>query len=227
MTEKDSKFYSGHRERLRQKFLEGKLADYEKLELMLGYAVPRRDVRPLAHALMDKFGSISQVLSAPIQDLMVVPGVGRNIAICLKLIHQLIIDGYKTVLDVKPIFHNLEILHNYCRWSLASKPVEEFHVLYMDSEYRLLEDETHSSGTYNASSVYVREIIKHALFINAVVIALVHNHPTTDQSFSTADIKCTEELNAVFKSMDIKLYDHILVSKFSLYSARTNGLLHD
>ena len=227
MAEQDSNFHCGHRERLRQKFLDNKLAEYEKLELMLGYVVPRRDVRPLAHALLKKFGSIGQVLTAPIDELLDFPGVGRSIAIFLKLVHQIVLDGYKDSMGTHPIFHNIDILKNYCKWSLANKDVEEFHVLYLDSEYRLLQDETHSVGTFNATSIYVREIVKHALKLNATGIVLVHNHPTTDKTFSSTDVRSTEEMKALFDSLDIKLYDHLLVSKCSIYSARDIGFLHD
>lgn len=227
MAASDSNFYNGHRERLRQKFLDDKLAEYEKLELMLGYVVPRRDMRPLAHALIKKFGSIGQVLTASYQDLTSFPGVGKNIAIFLKLVHQIVLDGYKTAMDTRPIFHDINILKNYCKWSLANKQIEEFHVLYLDSEYKLLQDETHSRGTFNTSSVYVREIVKHALALNATGIVLVHNHPTTDQTFSSTDIHTTEEIKKLLESLDIKLYDHLLVSKCSIYSARDIGFLQD
>lgn len=227
MATSDSNFYNGHRERLRQKFLDDKLAEYEKLELMLGYVVPRRDMRPLAHALIKKFGSIGQVLTASYQDLTSFPGVGKNIAIFLKLVHQIVLDGYKTAMDTRPIFHDINILKNYCKWSLANKQIEEFHVLYLDSEYKLLQDETHSRGTFNTSSVYVREIVKHALALNATGIVLVHNHPTTDQTFSSTDIHTTEEIKNLLESLDIKLYDHLLVSKCSIYSARDIGFLQD
>lgn len=227
MATSDSNFYNGHRERLRQKFLDDKLAEYEKLELMLGYVVPRRDMRPLAHALIKKFGSIGQVLTASYQDLTSFPGVGKNIAIFLKLVHQIVLDGYKTAMDTRPIFHDINILKNYCKWSLANKQIEEFHVLYLDSEYKLLQDETHSRGTFNTSSVYVREIVKHALALNATGIVLVHNHPTTDQTFSSTDIHTTEEIKKLLESLDIKLYDHLLVSKCSIYSARDIGFLQD
>ncbi len=227
MAASDSNFYNGHRERLRQKFLDDKLAEYEKLELMLGYVVPRRDMRPLAHALIKKFGSIGQVLTASYQDLTSFPGVGKNIAIFLKLVHQIVLDGYKTAMDTRPIFHDINILKNYCKWSLANKQIEEFHVLYLDSEYKLLQDETHSRGTFNTSSVYIREIVKHALALNATGIVLVHNHPTTDQTFSSTDIHTTEEIKKLLESLDIKLYDHLLVSKCSIYSARDIGFLQD
>lgn len=227
MAESDARFHLGHRERLRKKFLDGKLADYEQLELLLGYAMPRRDVRPLAHALIKHFGSVDQVLSASFNELTAIAGVGRSVAILLKVVHEIILAGYRDQLTFKPIFHNATVLENYCRWSLANKNVEEFHVLYLDSEYRLLHDELHSSGTYNASSVYAREIAKNALMLNACSVVLVHNHPTTDNSFSQEDIKCTEELETMFRNLDIHLYDHILISKFSVYSARAYGFLHN
>lgn len=226
MSESDTLFYRGHRERLRNKFLDNKLADYEKLELMLSYVVPRRDMRPLAHALLKHFGSIGQVLTAPFDELIAFPGVGRNIAIFLKLVHQIILNGYRDSIVSRPIFHDINVLKNYCKWNLANKPVEEFHVLYLDSEYRLIEDELHSSGTFNSSSVYIREIIKHALTLNATNIVLVHNHPTSDMPFSSADIESTEILEKLFENLDIKLYDHLLVSKHSIYSARDCGFLH-
>lgn len=227
MADKDSKFHNGHRERLRQKFLDDKLAEYEKLELMLGYVVLRRDVRPLAHALINKFGSLGQVLTASFDELIAFPGVGRNIAIFLKLVHQIVLDGYRTHMDIRPIFHDINILKNYCKWALANKDVEEFHVLYLDSEYHLIQDETHSVGTFNSASVYVREIVKHALKLNSTIIVLVHNHPTTDCTFSQTDIASTEEISKIFNSLDITLYDHILVSKYSVYSARDYGFIHN
>lgn len=226
MSAPDANFYHGHRERLRQKFLDDKLADYEKLELMLTYVVPRKDVRPLAHALLKRFGSIGQILTAPIETLTEFPGVGRSIAIFLKLVHQIVLEGYKVFIDDKPIFHNQEIVKNYCRWSLSNKDVEEFHVLYLDSEMRLLQDETHSVGTCNSASIYFREIIKKALKLNATNIVLIHNHPTSDKTFSGIDISTTEEIERLLSGLEIRLYDHLLVSKYSIYSARDLGMLH-
>lgn len=227
MSEPDSQFYCGHRERLRQKFLDDKLAEYEKLELMLGYVVPRRDLRPLAHALLKKFGSIGALLTAPMSELLAFPGVGRNIAIFLKLIRQIMLDGYRDSMVDCPIFHNDDVLRNYCKWSLANKQREEFHILYLDSNYRLLKDETHSTGTFDTTGVYSREIIKSALQLNSTAIVLVHNHPTSDNGFSKTDVKTTEELQTLLKQLGIKLYDHILVSQHSVFSAKSFGFLHD
>lgn len=223
----DSKFYSGHRERLRQKFLDGKLAEYEKLELLLGFVVPRRDVRPLAHALLKHFGSIGQVLTVQMSDLLAFPGVGRNIAIFLKMIHEIMLSGYRTTMDSRPIFHDINVVKDYCKWALANKTVEEFHVLYLDSDHRLLKDDVHSSGTFNGTSIYVREIIKRALELNSTAVVFVHNHPVSDHTFSTDDITSTEEIQKILDGLDIKLFDHLLVTKHSIYSGRDYGFVHE
>ena len=226
MADSDSKFHNGHRERLRQKFLDGKLAEYEKLELMLSYVVPRRDMRPLAHALLKKFGSLSSLLTADIDDLLAFPGVGRNTVIFMKLFHQIIVEGYRSTMCAAPIFHNENVLKNYCKWILGNRSVEEFHVLYLDAEYRLLQDETHSVGTIDTSGVYIREIVKHALQLNSTGIVLIHNHPVTDNGFSREDVETTEKLQALCKELGIKLYNHFLVSKYAIYAGTDYGFVH-
>ena len=210
---------------MRQKFLDGKLVDYEKLELLLGYAIPRRDTRPLAHALIKRFGSLPQVLTAQIDDLLSFPGIGHNTAIFLKLVQNIVLSGYREAMDMRPIFHDIKCMQNYCRWTFANKTVEEFHVLYLDSDFRLLQDELHSRGTYNTTGVYVREIIKTALKLNATSLVLVHNHPTSDNSFSNDDIQATEEMEKIFNDLDISLFDHFLVTKYTIYSGRDLGIV--
>jgi len=222
----DSNFYQGHRARLRQKFLDDQIAEYEKLELLLGYAIPRRDVRPLARALINKYGSLGQLLTMPYEELIKFPGVGHNVAVFLKSIHSVVMDGYKTVMGTEPIFHDNEMLNNYCKWIVANKIVEEFHILYFDSEYRLIKDELHSVGTYDSSGVYAREIVKRALALNSTILVFVHNHPTTNQGFSTQDIETTKELQRILSGLGIKLYDHIVVTKYSVFSARNTAWFH-
>ena len=218
-------FYAGHRDRLREKFLSNQLADYEKLELLLGYAIPRRDVRPLARNLIKQFGSVYNVLTAPIDDLIVVKGIGRNTAIFLKLVQQMMQIGYKSQLKDKPVFHNESILHNYCRVILSGKLIEEMHVLYLDSELRLIADDVHTTGTVDNSAVYPREIARRALQLNARSVVLVHNHPTSINSFSQDDVDRTTLVQSILASLDIKLYDHVLVVNNSVYSMRAMHLL--
>ena len=225
MPDKDENFYAGHRDRLRAKFLNGQLADYEKLELLLAYAIPRRDVRPLARSLVKQFGGVYQVLSASVDDLMAVKGIGNNTAVFIKLVQQMMTINYRGQLKETPIFHNETILHNYCRIIVAGKIVEELHILYLDSNLKLVADEIHSTGTVDSSAVYPREIARRALELNARSIVMVHNHPTSNNSFSRDDIEITTLVRSVLAGLNIELYDHFVVSGDIVYSARQMHLI--
>ena len=217
----------GHRARLRQKFLDGKLAEYEILELLLTYAIPRRDVRLLARQLYKKYKNVHQLLSEPMESLMENDGIKENTATFFKVIHKLTELDYKYTLDNAPIFHNNEILERYCKSILAGKTIEEFHVLYLDHQLKLIKDELHSSGTIDWAAVYVREIVKHALDLNARSIILLHNHPTPNTSFSSQDVAITAEIQGALEKLEIRLYDHLLVSADVVYSMRFMGLITD
>lgn len=216
---------SGHRARLRKKFLDGQLAEYEILELLLTYAIPRRDVRTLSRQLCKKYGSIHQLLSAPVESLVENEGIKGNTATFFKVIHKLMELEYKSVFDGAPIFHNFEKLENYCKILLGGKPVEEFHIFYLDSQYKLIKDDLHSTGTIDWAAVYIREIVKKALDLNAYSIVMLHNHPSACTSFSSQDILITQELESALDKLGIKLYDHLLVSGDVIYSARNMHLL--
>ncbi len=216
---------NGHRARLRKKFLDGQLTEYEILELLLTYAIPRRDVRALSRRLYKKYGTIPNLLSAPMESLTDNEGIKENTATFFKLLHKLMELEYKSALDTSPIFHNYEKLENYCRTLLVGKSVEEFHVLYLDSQYKLIKDELHSSGTIDWAAVYIREIVKKALDVNAHSIVMLHNHPSGYTSFSTEDIMITQELETALEKLKISLYDHLLVSGDIIYSARNMHLL--
>lgn len=225
MTDKNENFYAGHRDRLREKFLSNQLADYEKLELLLGYAIPRRDVRPLARGLIKHFGGVYQVLSASVDDLVAFDGIGRNTAVFLKLVQQMMQINYKSQLQESPIFHDEKVLHNYCRVVLSGKQVEELHILYLDNNLRLIADEMHSSGTVDTSAVYPREIARRALKLNARSIVMLHNHPTSTNSFSQDDVNVTIQVQTVLATLDIKLYDHVLVVGDIVFSMRAMHLI--
>lgn len=225
MKEEDLSFRQGHRERLRQKFLEDKLTDYELLELLLSFAIPRIDVRPLARGLMKRFGGIYQILTASYEDLISYKGVGKNTAVFIKAIQQVMIKGYKSCLSASPIFHDESVLANYCKLLLSGKSVEEFHILYLNTERRLLADDLHSRGTIDWTAVYPRELLKRALDLNAKYIVLLHNHPTPNKSFSMQDIETTLSIQKLLAEVDIILHDHFIVSGGILYSARNMFLL--
>lgn len=221
----DTSFHAGHRERMRQKFLDGKLADYELLELALGFAIPRRDVRPLSRALLQKFGSVYQILTASVDELSAVPGMGRNSAIFIKVMHSMMTVGFRNYLARVPLFHDYSQFENYCRLQVGGKTVEELHVLYLDNRNCLLLDECHSVGTVNESGIYPREIARRALELGARSVALVHNHPTPYMSFSKQDTAATLELMSILNAVNITLYDHYVVSGSTVYSARNMHLL--
>ena len=217
----------GHRARLRKKFLDGQLAEYEIIELLLTYAIPRRDVRMLSRQLYKKYGSINRLLSASYDDLISNDGIKENTATFFQLIHKLMELDYKYTLADAPVFHNYEKLERYCKLMLGCKPIEEFHVLYLDSQFKLIKDVLHSSGTVDWAAVYVREIVKQALDLNASHVVLLHNHPTATTCFSSQDISITQELKNALERLGIKLYDHLLVSGGIVYSAINMSLLNN
>ncbi len=225
MPDNNENFYAGHRERLRAKFLDGKLTDYEKLELLLAYVIPRRDVRPLARSLIKQFGGVHQVFTASVNELVACNGIGKNTAIFIKLVHEMMTVNYKYKLRETPIFHNETILHNYCRMVLGGKHIEELHILYLDKNLQLIDDEIHSTGTIDASSVYPREIARRALELNARSVVMVHNHPNSNNSHSMMDMEITENLQSVLRGLNIELYDHLVVTNDTVHSARQLHML--
>ena len=147
-------------------------------------------------------------------------GIKENTAVLFKIIRKLMELEYKCVLDSKPIFYDYTKLENYCKLILGNKTIEEFHVLYLDAQFKLIEDQTHSTGTTDWTAVYIREIVKFALNINAKYVVLLHNHPTPYVSFSSQDIQITQTLATALDKLSIGLYDHLLVSGDVVYSAR-------
>ncbi|MCR4917637.1 MAG: DNA repair protein RadC [Alphaproteobacteria bacterium] len=211
---------AGHRERLRQNFLDDKLPCYEVLELLLSYAIPRKDVRPLSRMLFKRFGGMYQILSASINELTSVPGMGKNTAIFIKVIQKIMLEGYKSELSERPVFHNKNLFDSYCKLMLGSSPIEEMHVLYLDINRKLLLDDTHSVGTTDWTAIHPREIIRKALDLQAKFVILVHNHPKNNTSFSTQDIEITNEIRALLQGVGIILDDHYVVSGGILYSLK-------
>jgi len=224
--EKEISYTAGHRERLREKFTETRLVDTELMELLLTYAFPRIDVKPIVKRLMAEFGDLHSVLAAPIEDLKRTLGIGPNAAILLKLVHEIMGRDYSATLRDAPIFHNVEILHNYLKNKFAGKQIEEFHVLYLDGKHKLIDEAVHAIGTINEAQVYPREILKRALNLNAASVVLAHNHPSGDTTFSTPDITMTEKIRDKLALADIEFFDHFLVSGGILYSMKNLQVLN-
>ena len=223
--------YIGHRERLRKKLLEcgdnvdTAFADYELLELLLTIAIPRRDVKPLAKKLITKFGSFAGVINANPNELSGISGIGETTVATIKIVRASIKATLKSTITEHSIISNWRELVNYCQANIGCKQTEEFHILYLNTKCQLIKDETHSTGTVNSSSVYPREILKHVLDIGATSIILVHNHPSSDISPSSADISITQKIRDALKTIDVPIHDHIIVGKGNFFSFKSFGII--
>ncbi|MDR1696921.1 MAG: DNA repair protein RadC [Rickettsiales bacterium] len=221
MTDKtDLSYVHGHRARLREKFVETRLVDYELLELLLSYAIPRCDVKPIVKSLLAKFGGMHQTLNAPIDELEKIVGISNNTAIFLKALREVSLREYQKTMSEKPLLCNNDLIANYCRMLLGDKTTEEIHVLYLNAKQQLIEDECHSRGTTNWSAVHPREIIKRALNLDATSIILMHNHPGGSQNFSDDDKLITKALDKMCRSVDIALSDHLMIAGSKIISAK-------
>ena len=218
----------GHRERLRARFLNGgaeAMPDYELLEMTLFAALPRRDTKPLARALLARFGSFAEVISAPRARLLEVAGVGEAIANHLKIVEAAAHRLAKTKVMGRPALSSWPALLDYCTAAMARAQNEEFRVLFLDRKNRLIADEVQNRGTVDHTPVYPREIIKRALELTATAIILVHNHPSGDPTPSKADIQMTREIVAAAKALSIAVHDHLVVGRGGDASFKSLGLL--
>ena len=220
--------YVGHRERLRERFLAGGaggLPDYELMELVLFAALPRRDVKPLAKALLARFGSFAEVIAAPRDRLCEVDGVGDNVVTQLKVIEAAALRLSKTKVLGRPALSTWQALLDYCAAAMARNPSEEFRILFLDRKNALIADEVQGRGTVDHTPVYPREIVKRALELSASAIILVHNHPSGDPSPSRADIEMTREIVAAAKALRIAVHDHLIVGRGGTSSFKALGLM--
>lgn len=208
--------YRGHRDRLRSRFIENgdnALADYELLELILFRSIPRRDTKPIAKALLAKFGTIAEVLSAPVERLTEVSNIGMATALDLKIIQaagkRLAKDGIKG----KAVLSSWTELLEYCHTAMAYEIREQFRILFLDKRNQLIADEVQQIGTVDHTPVYPREVVKRALELSATAIILLHNHPSGDPTPSQADILMTQKIIEVAKPLGISVHDHIIIGK--------------
>ena len=228
MTPEPEDHRHGHRERLRKRFLAGgvdALADYELLELMLMFAIPRRDVKPLAKDLIKKFGSFADVLCADTETLLKTTGLGESTVALIKAAQASGQMLARTQASNKPVLSNWTAVSHYLQTSMAGLTREQFRLLFLDRQNRLLADEVISDGTIDHTPVYPREVVRRALANNATALILVHNHPSGDVRPSQADITMTHNLKEACAKIDIKIHDHIVVGRSGQASFRELGLL--
>lgn len=208
--------FLGHRTRLRERFRQSggdALPDYELLELVLFRAVPRADVKPLAKALVDRFGSFAEVITATPARLREVKGVGEAIITEFKLIGAAVQRVTREGLKARPVLSSWSAVIAHCRASMAFAAQEEFRVLFLDKRNQLILDEVQQRGTVDHTPVYPREVVKRALEVAASAVILVHNHPSGDPTPSSADIQMTKTIIDVAKPLGIEVHDHIIVGK--------------
>ena len=232
MNEKDSQ---GHRERIKEKFLKNGIdgfAEYEILELLLTYCIPRKDTKPIAKELLNKFKSLDNVFKADFDKLSAIDGLGKNSIVFLKLIGDLPSIIYKDELKNKKLvdketlkISNKDILLKYLRNKIAYEEIEKFYVLYLSSSNEVIEFEENSVGTLDRSSVYPREIYKKIINLNAKSIILAHNHPSDNITPSKCDIELTNEIAKGLKNFGALLIEHIIITKNSYFSFLEEGLI--
>lgn len=219
---------SGHRDRLRARFSEtgeASLADYELLELALFRALPRRDVKPIAKALLARFGDLGRVCAAEVHQLTEVKGISDKTALDLKLLHALALRITKEKVVGRTVLSSWSALLDYLRTALQHKATEQFRVLYLDKKNRLIADEHQAQGTVDHAPVYPREVVKRALALDSSALILVHNHPSGDPTPSNADIEMTKLIVQAAKPFNIIVHDHLVVGREQTASFKSLGLL--
>jgi len=218
----------GHRQRMRDKLLTrgpDALADYELLEMLLFLAFKQGDTKPLAKALINRYGSFAGVIAAPADQLRALRGVGPHAVTALKLVQAAALRLAKAEVIDRPVLGNWDRLMDYLQVVLAREATEQVRVLFLDTRNRLLADEELGRGTVNHTPVYPREVVKRALELHATALILVHNHPSGDPTPSGEDIEMTREVKRAAAALGIALHDHVIVGRGRWTSLRQEKLL--
>ena len=221
-------YVTDHRQRHRARFRDlgaQSLPDYELLELVLFRALPRGDAKPLARALLDRFGDFNGVISAPEPRLREQTGVADAVVTELKIVEAAAQRLARARVIHRSVISSWDALLDYCRTTMAHRDTEHFRVLFLDRQNVLIADEEQARGTVNHVPVYPREVAKRALELNASAVILVHNHPSGDPTPSDSDIVMTEKVRAAVEALEITLHDHLVIGHAREVSFRDAGLL--
>lgn len=220
---------AGHRARLRQRLLArgggDALLDHELIEYLLTLAIPRRDTKPLAKALLREFGGIGGLLTADAAALTRVPGMGETSAAAIKIAHAAALRLLHGEVAARPVLANWQALLDYLHADMAHHVVERFRVLHLNTRNMLIRDEVMSEGSIDQAPVHVREVIRRAIDLGSAAIILVHNHPSGDPSPSRADIDITRAIANAAKGLGIAVHDHIVIGAQGHVSLRSKGLI--
>lgn len=229
--------HAGHRERLRDRARTAgvhHLPDYELLELFLFRSQPQGDVKPIAKALLTRFGSLAAVLAASVEDLMTVraedsqgrsKGVGAETALDLVALHEVARRVAKEEANKRTVISSWTALLAYVRLTLQHEPREQFRVLYLDKKNQLILDEIQNRGTVDHAPVYPREVVRRALEVSASAMIIIHNHPSGDPTPSRADIDMTRQVVEAARSLNLQIHDHLIVGREGVASFKQLGLM--
>lgn len=219
--------HAGHRARLRARLLDDAegLADYELVEYLLALAVPRRDTKPLAKALLREFGSLAQLIAADPETLRRVDGMGDTAVAALKIVQAASLRMLKGEFRDKPLLSSWDALLDWLRADMGPADIERVRVLYLNSRNMLIRDEVASEGSIDQSAIYVREVVKRALDLSAAAIILVHNHPSGSPEPSRQDIAITRDIAEAAGKLGIVVHDHIIIGGSDYRSLRAMGLI--
>lgn len=218
--------HDGHRQRMRERFrtdgLEG-FAPHEVLELLLFYARARGDVNPLAHALLDTFGSLKGVLEARPEQLMTVPGVGEETATLVSLMLPMFRRYELCICEEKPVILNRKAAEEYCTALLAGFRTEHFYAICLSTDSRVLGHRLIAEGSLTEVAAYPRLVVETALNYNAHSVLLCHNHPSGTCLPSPEDVSTTRRMQQLLYGLDMVLLDHIVVGAGNTYSMSQHG----
>jgi DNA repair protein RadC len=218
----------GHRNRMRARLLAAgpdALADHEMLEMLLFLALPRRDTKPIARALLARFGGFGPAVTASPGELRAIEGLGDAGIAALKLAHAAASRLLRGALAAKPLLHSWVALTDYLRANLGHERTEQFHVLFLDARARLIADVVMGQGTINHAPVYPREIARRALELHASTVILAHNHPSGSTEASRDDIAMTRDVRRALQPLGVILHDHLIVTDDTCVSMQQQGLL--
>ena len=219
---------SGHRARLRKRLLDGgaeALADHEVIEYLLMTAIPRRDVKPLARTLIQRFGSLAGVLNADPRALEKLPGMGETSAAALKIVALATRRLAREHVREKPVLGSWQALIDYLTIDMAHLTVERVRVLYLNTQNMLIHDEHVGDGSIDEAAIHPREVIRRGLDLGATALIMVHNHPSGSPQPSRADIDITNRIAEAGRLMGITVHDHVIIGKEGHVSLRVKGLI--
>ena len=219
---------AGHRARLRQKLANSggdALHDHELIEYLLALAIPRRDTKPLAKALLREFNGIGGLMAADWQAIARVPGMGDTSIAAIKIVHATLLRMLRNEVAERPVLASWQALLDYLRADMAYLGVERVRVLHLNSRNMLIRDEHMGDGSIDQAAIYTREVIRRAIDLGSAALILVHNHPSGSPEPSRQDIEVTRQIVDAGKRLNISVHDHIIIGSHGHSSMRAKGLL--